>query len=90
LNCLKTWILDAQYFSVDESVTEIIGANDILVGLLEAMYSNTPKDLITSLGQHPKLLFETWKITLKTKMSIFMIVIGKRMHLIGLIEPRLS
>ncbi len=39
-------------------MNEIIGMDDNIHQLLEAMYSNTPKDLITYWGGHPKLLLE--------------------------------
>jgi len=37
-------------FSIDEIVTEIIGTDENIFGLLEAIQSNTPKDLITYWG----------------------------------------
>ena len=46
-------------FSIDEIVTEIIGTDENIFGLLEAIHSNTPKDSITYWGRHQKLLLET-------------------------------
>jgi hypothetical protein len=58
LNSVKTWIFAAQNFSVDEILNEIFGMDDNIHRLLEAMYSSTPKDLITYWGGHPNLLLE--------------------------------
>jgi hypothetical protein len=55
---VETWILTARNFSVDEVLTEIIGTDDNIHRLLEAVYSNTPKDLITYWSEHPNLLLE--------------------------------
>jgi hypothetical protein len=52
-NSVKAWILTARYFSFNEIMNEIIGMDDNIHRLLEAMYSNTPKDLITYWGGHP-------------------------------------
>ena len=40
-------------------MNDIIGMDDNIYRLLEAMYSNTPGDLITYWGRHLKLLLET-------------------------------
>ena len=45
--------------SIDEIVNEIIGRDENIFGLLEALHSNTPKDLITYWGRHPKMLLKT-------------------------------
>ena len=45
-------------FSVDEILNEIVGMDDNIHRLLEAVYSNTPKDLITYWSGHPNLLLE--------------------------------
>ena len=58
LNSVKTWIFATWNFSVDEILNEIVGMDDNIHRLLEAMYSNTPKDLITYWGGHPNLLLE--------------------------------
>ena len=55
---VKTWILTARNFSLDEVLTEIVGMDDNIHRLLEAVYSNTPKDLITYWSGHPNLLLE--------------------------------
>ena len=39
-------------------MNEIIGMDDNIHQLLEAIHSNTPKDLITYSGGHPNLLLE--------------------------------
>jgi len=43
---------------VDEILNEIVGIDNNIQRLLEAMYSNNPKHLITYLGGHPNLLLE--------------------------------
>ena len=58
LSSVQTWIHIVRNFSLDEIMNEIIGLDDNIYRLLEAMYSNTPKDLITYWGGHPKLLLE--------------------------------
>jgi hypothetical protein len=52
-------------------MNEIIGMDDNLYRLLEAMYSNTPRDLITYWGGHPKLLLETMEKHLKNEDNLF-------------------
>jgi hypothetical protein len=47
---VKTWILVARNFSIDEILNEIVGRGEIIFGLLEALHLNTPKDLITYCG----------------------------------------
>jgi hypothetical protein len=59
LKSVKTWIMVARKFSIDEIVNEIVGTDENIFGLLEALHSNTPKDLITYWGGHPKLLLKT-------------------------------
>lgn len=59
LKSVETWILVARNFSIDEIVNEIVGRDENIFGLLEALHSNTPKDLITYWGRHPKLLLKT-------------------------------
>ena len=49
----------ARNFSIDEIVNEIVGTDEKIFGLLEALHSNTPKDLNTYWGRHPKLLLKT-------------------------------
>ncbi len=49
----------ARNFSIDEIVNEIIGMDENIFGLLEALHSNTLKDWITYCGRHPKLLLKT-------------------------------
>ena len=44
LKSVETWILVARKFSIDEIVNEIVGRDENIFGLLEALYSNTPKD----------------------------------------------
>jgi hypothetical protein len=58
LNSVKSWIFAVRNFSVDEILNEIVGMDDDIHRLLVAMYSNTPKDLITYWGGHPNLLLE--------------------------------
>ena len=58
LNSVETRILASWNFSIDEILNEIVGMDDNIHRLLEAMYSNTPKDLITYWGGHPNLLLE--------------------------------
>ena len=59
LKSVETWIMVARKFSIDEIVNEIVGTDENIFGLLEALHSNTPKDLITYWGGHPKLLLKT-------------------------------
>ena len=59
LKSVETWIMVAQNVSIDEIVNEIIGTDENIFGLLEALHSNTPKDFITYWGRHPKLLLKT-------------------------------
>ena len=59
LKSVETWIMVAWNFFIDEIVNEIIGTDENIFGLLEALHSNTPKDLITYWGRHPKLLLKT-------------------------------
>ena len=40
-------------------MNEIVGTDENIFGLLEALHSNTPKDLTTYWGLHPKLLLKT-------------------------------
>jgi hypothetical protein len=58
LNLVKTWVLAARNFSIDEILNEKVGVDDNIHQLLEAMYSNTPTDQITYWGGHPNLLLE--------------------------------
>ena len=55
------WNMDTRHseLSIDEIVNEIVGTDENIFGLLEALHSNTPKDLITYWGWHPKLLLKT-------------------------------
>ena len=48
LKSVETWILVARNFSIDEIANEIIDTDENIFGLLDALHSNTPKDLITS------------------------------------------
>ena len=59
LKSVETWIMVARNLSIDEIVNEIVGTDENIFGLLEALHSNTPKDLITYWGRHPKLLLKT-------------------------------
>ncbi len=59
LSSVQTWIHNVRNFSLYEIMNEIIGMDDNIYRLLEAMYSNTPRDLITFWGGHSKLLLET-------------------------------
>jgi hypothetical protein len=52
-------------------MNEIIGMDDNIYQLLEAMYSNTPRDLITFWGGHPKLLLETMEKHPKNEDNLF-------------------
>ena len=47
-----------QELSLHEVFTEIVGTDYKIHRLLEAVYSNTPKDLITYWSEHPNLLLE--------------------------------
>ena len=50
LKSVETWIMVARNFSIDEIKNEIIGTDENIFGLIEALHSNTPKDLITYWG----------------------------------------
>ena len=52
-------------------MNEIIGMHDNIHRLLQAMYSNTPKDLITYWGGHPKLLLEAMEKHPKNEDNLF-------------------
>ncbi len=71
-------------------MNEIIGMDDNIYRLLEAMYSNTPKDIIAYWGGHSKLLLEAMGNTLKMKIIFFMFTTRKRMQDIGSVELRLT
>ena len=89
LNSVETWIFALQTFLVDEIVTEIVGIDENINRLLEAIYSNTPKDLITYWGGHLTLLQKTLGNHLKNEDNLFVTITRKRMHGIGLIQLRL-
>jgi len=59
LESVETWIMVARNFSIDEIVNEIIDSDEKIFGLLEALHSNSPKDLITYWGRHPEMLLRT-------------------------------
>jgi hypothetical protein len=52
-------------------MNEIIGMDDNIHQLLQAMYSNTPKDLITYWDGHPKLLLEAMGKHPKNEDNLF-------------------
>ena len=68
---VENWILTARNFSVDEVLTEIVGTDDNIHGLLEAAYSNTPKDLLTYWSGHPNLLLEAMGKHPKNEDNLF-------------------
>jgi hypothetical protein len=71
LSSVQTWIDNARDCSLYEIMNEIIGMDDNIYQLLEAMYSNTPRDLITFWGRHPKLLLETMEKHPKNEDNLF-------------------
>ncbi len=71
LKLVETWIPVAWNFSIDESVNEIICTDENIFGLLEALHSNTPNDLITYWGRHPKLLLKTMGDHSKNDYDLF-------------------
>jgi hypothetical protein len=78
-----------QNISVDEVMNEIVVMADNIHQLLEKMYSNTPKVLITYWDGHPNLLLEAMGNHPKNEDDLFMSTTRKRMHNIGLIKLRL-
>ena len=68
---VKNWILTARNFSVHEVFTEIVGTDYKIHQLLEAVYSNTPKDLITYWSGHPNLLLEAMGKHPKNEDNLF-------------------
>ena len=70
LSSVETWIHNARIFCLYEIMNEIIGMDDNIYRLLEAMYSNTPRDLITYWAGHPKLLLETMGKHPKWRQSV--------------------
>ena len=52
-------------------MNEIIGMDDNIYRLLEAIYSNTPRDLITYWSGHPKLLLGTMGKHTKNEDNLF-------------------
>ena len=68
---VKNWILTARNFSVDEVLNEIVGTDYKIHSLLEAVYSNTPKDLITYQDGHQNLLLEAMGKHPKNEDNLF-------------------
>jgi hypothetical protein len=58
-------------FSSHEILNEIVGMDDNIHQLLEAIYSSAPKDLITYWGGHLKLLLEAMGNRPKNEDDLF-------------------
>ena len=52
-------------------LNEVVGMDDNIHRFLEAMYSSTPKDLITYWGGHPNLLLEAMRNHPKNEDDLF-------------------
>ena len=82
-------MLTARNFSLDEIMNKIIGMGDKIHQLLQAMYSNTPKDLIPYWGGHPKVLLEAMGKYPRNEDNLFHVPARKWMQDVGSVELRL-